>query len=149
MSSGINTYEGGMKSFWPTLCETQDKRPLVRELDSSSCHCHTTSMIKLFWTQPRLHGHRAQHTGKVKSSRPIPYNRCKTRDKRPLVKDLDRSWCHYHTPVKLSGSQLMDSWTERQHARMLRPMSMEPWTATKKALTSVEMTLAPVRVPTQ
>jgi hypothetical protein len=62
----------------------------------------------------------------------LAYNRCETRDKRPLGKDPDRSWCHRHTPVKVSGSQLMDLWTERQHTRMLRPMSMEPWAAIKK-----------------
>ena len=37
----------------------------------------------------------------------------------------------------------MDPWTERQHARVLPPMSMVPWAATKR----VDMTLAPVRVP--
>ena len=35
-----------------SLHETRDKQPLGRELDSSLCHCHTMSMIKLFWSQP-------------------------------------------------------------------------------------------------
>ena len=39
-----------------------------------------------------------------------------TRDKRPLGRDPDRSWCHRHT------------------TSILPPMSMESWTATKKAL---------------
>ena len=28
----------------------------------------------------------------------------------------------------------MDPWTERQHTRMLPPMSMDPWDVSKKAL---------------
>ena len=56
-----------------------------------------------------------------------------TRDKRPLGRDPDRSWCHCHTSAKLSLSQPMDPWTEWQHTRML-PMSMETWAATKKSL---------------
>ena len=62
---------------------------------------------------------------KVKSSS-LAYNRRETRDKRPLGRDPDRSWCHLHTNVKLSLSQLMDTWTERQDTPMLPPMSMEP-----------------------
>ena len=34
------------------------------------------------------------HEGKVKSSRPSLHA---IRDKRPLDRDPDRSWCHYHT----------------------------------------------------
>ena len=45
-------YEGGLKSFQPSLRETWDKWPLDRELNRSWCHRHTTSMIKLFWSQP-------------------------------------------------------------------------------------------------
>ena len=63
-------YEGGLKSSRPSLPETRDKRPLGRESDRSWCHRHTTSMMKLFGSSPWLHGHRGQHTGKVKSSRP-------------------------------------------------------------------------------
>ena len=44
------------------------------------------------------------------------------------------SWCHRHTNVKLSWSQSMDPWTERQYILMLLPMSIEPWAAAKKAL---------------
>jgi hypothetical protein len=35
----------------------------------------------------------------------------------------------------------MDPWTEWQHTRMLWPMFMEPWAATKKALTSQALAL--------
>jgi hypothetical protein len=53
----------------------------------------------------------------------LAYNRCETRDKRPLGKDSDRSWCHRHitSMIKLFWSQPMDPW----------PMSMELWAATK------------------
>ena len=47
----------------------------------------------------------------VKSSRP---SLCETRDKRPLGRDPDKSLSHRHTSVKLSWSQPMDPWTERQ-----------------------------------
>ena len=33
--------------------ETRDKRPLGKDPDRSWCHRHTTSMIKLFWSQPK------------------------------------------------------------------------------------------------
>ena len=68
---------------------------------------------------------------KVKNSRP---SLRETRDKRPLARNPDRSWCHRRTSVKFSWSQPMDPWTELQHTHMLPPMSMEPWAATKKAL---------------
>ena len=45
------------------------------------------------------------YEAKVKSSN-ITYNWRETRDKRPLDKDPDRSWCHRHTSVKLFWSQL-------------------------------------------
>ena len=48
----------------------QDKWPLGRKSDRSWYHRHTTSMIKLFWLQPWLHGYQRHHTDKVKSSRP-------------------------------------------------------------------------------
>ena len=41
-------YEGGLKGFRPSLRETGDKRPLVRESNRSWCRRHTKSMIKLF-----------------------------------------------------------------------------------------------------
>ena len=73
------------------------------------------------------------HEGKLKSSS-LAYNRRETWDKRSLDRNLDRSWCHRHTSVKLSWSQPMDPWSERQNTRMQPLMSMEPWAATKKAL---------------
>ena len=41
-------YEDKVKSSWPSLRETWDKRLLGRDLDGSWCHRHTMSMIKLF-----------------------------------------------------------------------------------------------------
>ena len=42
-----------MKSSWPSLCVTLDKQLLLcRDPDRSWCHRHTTSKIKLFWSQP-------------------------------------------------------------------------------------------------
>ena len=35
----------------------------------------------------------------------LAYNRHETQHKRPLGRDLDRSWCHHHTTVKLFWSQ--------------------------------------------
>ena len=64
----ISKYEGDLKSSWPSITETWDKRPLGRELDRSLCHRHTTSIIKLLVRSSWLHGHRRQYTGKVKSS---------------------------------------------------------------------------------
>ena len=63
-------FEGGLKSFRPSLRETRDKRPLDRESNRRWCHRHTMSMIKLFWSQPMAPWASGQHTGKVKSSRP-------------------------------------------------------------------------------
>ena len=40
------------------------------------------------------------YKGKVKSSN-LAYNRRETRDKWPLGRDPDSSWCHVHTSVKL------------------------------------------------
>ena len=45
------------------------------------------------------------YEGKVKSSRP---SLRETRDKRPLGRGPDRSWCHSHTSVQLSWSKSMD-----------------------------------------
>ena len=45
-------YKCKVKSSRPSLYETQDKRSLGRDSDRSLCHRHTTSMIKLFWSQP-------------------------------------------------------------------------------------------------
>ena len=52
MVSRLVRYEGGLKSSRPSLRETRDKRPLDKESNNSWCHRHTTSMIKLFWSQP-------------------------------------------------------------------------------------------------
>ena len=41
-----------IKKTKKNLRETRDERPLDRESDRSWCHRHTTSMIKLFWSQP-------------------------------------------------------------------------------------------------
>jgi hypothetical protein len=85
------------------------------------------------------------YEGKVKSSQPSLHE---TRDKWPLGRDPDRSWCHFHTNVKLSWLQPMDPWTERQHTLvccnshlyadahtcMLLSMLLELWAADKKAL---------------
>ena len=49
-----------------------------------------------------------EYEGKVKSSRP---SLRETRDKRPLGRDLDGSWCHLHTSVKHFWSQPNDPWT--------------------------------------
>ena len=46
------TYEDKVRSSRPSLRKTRDKRPLSRDPDMSWCHCHTTSLIKLFWSQP-------------------------------------------------------------------------------------------------
>ena len=51
-----------MKSSWPSLHQTWDKRPLDRESDKSWCHRHTMSMIKLFWSQPMYPWTKQQHT---------------------------------------------------------------------------------------
>ena len=77
---------------------------------------------------PLLYETSLWYEGKVKSSRPCLRE---TRDKRPLGKDQEKSWCHRHTSVKLSWSQPMDPWSEQQHTRMLPPMLMEPCAATK------------------
>ena len=50
-----------------------------------------------------------KYEGKVKSSQP---NFCETRDKRPLGRESERSWCHCHikSMVKLFWSQPMAPW---------------------------------------
>ena len=45
-------YEGGLKSFRTSLRETRNTQPSDRESNRSWCHRQTTSMIKLFWSQP-------------------------------------------------------------------------------------------------
>ena len=41
----------------------------------------------------------------------LAYNKRETRDKQPLGRDPDRSWCHHRTSVNLFWSQLMDPCT--------------------------------------
>ena len=65
--------------------------------------------------------------GVLKSFRPSLHE---TRDKYPLSRDQDRN-CYHR--VKLSSSQPLAPWIERQHTHMVPPMSMEPLAATKKA----------------
>ena len=57
-----------------------------------------TSMINLFWSHPMGIGGSIRAKWKVLG---LAYNWCETRDKRPLGKDLDRSWCHRHTNWKI------------------------------------------------
>ena len=76
----------------------------------------------------------------------LAYNRRETRDKWPLGwYAADKSWCHYHTKVKLSWLQPMTTWSERQHTNVPWSHGLRP----KKLYTSVEVIPAPVRVPTQ
>ena len=72
----------------------------------------TLRIWKLFWSQPMAPwalGAAYQQSEKVQG---LAYNQCETRDKWPLGKDPNRSWCH---------------------TRMLRPMSMEPWGCDQKS----------------
>ena len=61
----------------------------------------------------------------------LAYNQSETRDKRPLGRDPDRSWCR-HTTVKLFQLQPMALWTAE--AANEYTMSMEPWAVAKIAL---------------
>ena len=80
----------------------------------------------------------------------LAYNGREIRDKRPSVRDLDRSWYHRHNSLKLFWLQLMDPWISAAAYECVAALSMDPWAATKKKLyTSVVVTPAPVRVPTQ
>ena len=94
---------------------------------------------------------------KVKSSRRRLHE---TRDKRPLGRESDRSWCHRNTTstIKLFWSQLMSPWVSAASyeqgekfstfvccRRCLWSHGLRP----KKLYTSVEVIPAPVRVPTQ
>ena len=45
----MDTYK--VKSSRPSLREIRDKHRLGKDPDKSWCHHHTTSMIKLFWSQ--------------------------------------------------------------------------------------------------
>ena len=48
----FSIYYDCLKGSLPSLPDTRDRRPFGRESDRIWCHCHTTSMIKLFGSQP-------------------------------------------------------------------------------------------------
>ena len=83
----------------------------------------------------------------MKRSR-LAYNRRETRDKWPLGRHPDRSWCHLHTILKLFWFAVRDS----MDFGVLVFCRRFPWShglRPKKLYTSVEVTPALVRVPTQ
>ena len=45
----------------------------------------------------------------------LPYNWREIRDKQPFSRGPDRGWCHSDISERLSWSQSMHAWTERQH----------------------------------
>ena len=76
----------------------------------------------------------------------LAYDRRETRDKWPLGRGPDRSWCHLRTRVKLScrSPWLHGHW--RLHSSVL---SLSPWIhglRPRKLYTSGAVSLAPVRV---
>ena len=73
------------------------------------------------------------HEGKVKSSS-LANNKREIWEKRLLGRDPDRSWCHFHTSVKLFWSQPMVPWTLAAAYECVAAQSMESSAATKKAL---------------
>ena len=117
---------GWSEKFWPSLRETRDKQPMDKdeqELVSPPHYEYDKAFLVTAHGSMGIGGS-IQPRWEVLC---LTYNRCKTRGKWPLGKEPDRSWCHRHTPMKISWSQPMDPWTERQHTRMLQPMCMEPW----------------------
>ena len=77
------------------------------------------------------------------------YNRCETQDRQPLGRDPHRSWCHHHTSVKLFDCS---PWIHWLSCSTLVCCHWCPWSHglwPKKLYTSVEVTPAPVPVPTQ
>ena len=79
----------------------------------------------------------------------LVYNRRETRDKRPLGRNQDRSWCHCHTIVSFLGCS---PWIHGLSSSTLICSGRCPWShgpRPKKLYTSVEVTSAPVWVPTQ
>ena len=81
--------------------------------------------------------------GKVKNSG-LAYNQHET-----LGRDPDRSWCHIHTSTKLFWLRPMAPAAAQQHTSVL-PLSL--WIhglRSRKLYTSVAVTPAPIRVPTQ
>ena len=73
------------------------------------------------------------YEGKVKSPN-LAYNRRETRDKQPLDRDPNRSWCHRHPSVKLFWTQPMAPWTSVAVYECAAAQFMDSWAATKKAL---------------
>ena len=63
----------------------------------------------------------------------LAYNRCETRDKRLLGRDLDRNRCHLHTSLQLFWSRYMAPWTLAASYECAAAQSMDPWVAIKKA----------------
>ena len=68
---------------------------------------NTVSVLLITNSRGSINIMSSKYEGKVKSSS-LAYNRRETRDKRPLIRDPDRTWCHLHTNVKLSWSQPMN-----------------------------------------
>ena len=64
----------------------------------------------------------------------LAYNEHETRDKRPLGRFLDRSWCQLYTSIKLFWSQPMAPWTSVASYKCAASKFMDPWAAIKKAL---------------
>ena len=58
-----------------------------------------------------------------------------TRDKRPLDRESNRSWCYLHTTcmIKLFWSRPMAPWTSAAAYECAATQSMYPWAAIKKA----------------
>jgi hypothetical protein len=99
----------------PSLHETRDKRPLGRDLDWSKVSPLHYEYQKafLFAVHDTMGiGGSVRVKWKVLG---LAYNRRETWDKQSLGRNLDRSWCYYHTSVKFSWSQPMDPWIEWQH----------------------------------
>ena len=91
----------------------------------------------------QTNGHKKEvHTRVVWKVSDLAYNQRETQDKRPLCRDL-------HTCVKLFWSQPMAPWSSVAVYECAAAQSMDPWAANKKALRSVAVIPALVRVPTQ
>jgi hypothetical protein len=75
--------------------------PLIKKLQQADFCWHQGNKERRNWRNKRL------YEGKVKISWP---SLRETRVKRPLGRDLDRSWYHRHTSAKLFWSQPMAPW---------------------------------------
>ena len=100
-------YEDKVKSSRPSLREIRDKRPLCRDPDRSWCHRHTKSMIKLFVAVHGIMGIGGSIWARWKLLG-LAYNRRKL----------------------LVAAHAFTEWAAAH--RMLPPISMEPWAATKQ-----------------